>query len=196
MENIELQCVVSDLLLTSKNENWMRNVLTASHIISDKLLDIYDPTNRNYFKGVKYNYGIFETGIFSECDVLVVVDRIIDVYIISKQKKNRTKKILNIVGYNSTIKDISKGTLKSKILKKKEEFSFLQDTEYKIIYFPFNEDKDKDGEFHIFREIAKNTFLVDSLSNNLNNKHLNIREGFSRKDIIEMVLDTIYDEEE
>lgn len=189
---MELQKIVSDLLLSSDNPNWMRRVLISTHIISDKI-NIYDKDSRNFFEDTnKYNYQSFKNGEFSQCDVIAIVDRIIDVYFVSRTcKRNKSKRILNVIGYNSTIKDLSKGTLRTKIMKKKEEFSFLQDSEYKIIYFPYP--KENNEIFHIFREIGKNTFLIDSLSNNLNNPDLNVKSGFKRRDIVDMVLDEIYE---
>lgn len=191
---MELQRVAEDLLLTSSNENWMQKVLIATHIISDKMEDIYNSSSRNYIKGIKMNYPALLK--FSECDFLVVIDRIIDIYVFPKDFGfRRSKDVLNIVGHNCSIKNMTKIMARKQILNKKEEFSFLQDGEYKILYFPFHKEGEE-LEFNIFREIGKNTFLINSLSNNLSAKSENIRSGFTRKDIIEMVLEDIYEEED
>lgn len=191
---MELQRVTEDLLLSSNNESWLKKVLIASHVISDKFLDIYDPSSRNFIKGISINYPNLTD--FKECDVLTIIDRVIDIYIFPKQFENKkTKKVLNILGYNCTLKNLSKTSVRKQILGKKGEFSFLQDSEYKIIYFPYCSPGKKE-EFNIFREIGKKSFLINSLSNNLNNKNLNIKDGFSRKDIINMILDEIYEKGE
>lgn len=191
---MELQRVVEDLLLSSSNESYHKKALIASHIISDKFLDINDPTNRNFIKGTEMSYP--NLSVFKEASIVTIVDRVIDVYIFPKENVTKqTKNVLNILGYNCVNKNMSKALVKKQMLDKKDEYSFLQDSEYKIIYFPFHPVGEEE-DFHIFREVGKNSFLIDSLSSNLSNKGLNIKDGFTRKDIIDMILDELYNGEE
>jgi hypothetical protein len=196
---VETQKVVEDVLLSSENKDWMRRVFLASHVISDKFLDIYSKKDRNYFEGTKFNFVELEQGLMSKPDVLTIVDRIISVYLVSNDPSPRnTRKVLSITGHDSQIKQMSRRQFQKTILAAKGDYSFLQDGEYKVLYFPYHEatsESPNDYDFYLFREISKNRFLINSLSNNLSEKDLVIREGFTRRDVIDMVIDTIWGDE-
>lgn len=197
---METQKVVEDVLLSSENKDWMRRVFLASHVISDKFLDLYSKKDRNYFEGTKFNFVELEQGLMSKPDVLTIVDRIISVYLVSNEPSPRnTRKVLSITGHDSQIKQMSRRQFQKAILAAKGDYSFLQDGEYKVLYFPYHEvtsESPNDYDFYLFREISKNRFLINSLSNNLSEKDLVIREGFTRRDVIDMVIDTIWGTDE
>lgn len=198
---METQKVVEDILLSSENKDWIRRVFLASHVISDKFVDIYSKKDRNYFEKSKFNFVELEQGLMAKPDVVTIVDRIISVYLVSKDKLARdARKILSITGHDSQIKQMSKSQFKKITFPARENpYSFLQEGEYKIMYFPYYEEtveSPNNYNFYLFREIGKNRFLVNSLSNNLSEKGLIIREGFTRKDIINMVIDSIWDDDD
>lgn len=192
---METQKIVEDLLLSSKNEDWIRRVLISSSVISNKFLDMYETGERSYFKGENFNFLELERGTFKSPDVIVVINRIISVYILGDQGARGSRKAINILGYNSYILSYTKAQLRKEILQNRNEFSFLQDSEFKVIYFPYTEKTDISPEnyfFYLFREISKNRFIVNSLSNSLKDNLEHIKDNITRRDIADMVLDSCY----
>lgn len=188
--------VIQDLLLSnSDNKEWFRNVLISSHIISRNELTDYN--DRNFFEKERFNYLEIKNGVFKNPIVLTIISKTITVFIIErnfKDKNKRIKRCIKIIGDNCEFKNFTMKSLLKEASNQDKKYGYLKENDFTILYFPFLED-DPTGDVFIFQEVMKDCFLIDSLSKNVNSNEYkkNLRSGFTKKEVIQMILDEFYD---
>lgn len=192
--------VIQDLLLSnSDDKDWLRKVLISSHIISRK--DLNSNNNRNFFEKDNYNYLEIKNGVFKRPIILTTINKTITTYIIEngfKDKRCKIKRCIKIIGNNSEFKNFTCKTLFRDINNQDKNYGYLKENNYTILYFPTLNDTDNTDIVYLFEEISKNCYLIDSLSKNINSDEYknNIRDGFTKKEVIEMILNEFFNQNE